>query len=240
MMTTTTRLFLVALLVGLLAISSYMLPELLEAKDVHLPAWELADMPSQFGSWRGADVELDEKIREQLLRDANSEVSRAYVDDQSNAVSLHLALFQDLDAGVRHSPINCYRGNGWREIGRETMDLRLQDGGTIPVSLTTWEKEGQRVLVMYWYQLGDHVLFNRWDLLSTRLKMWGQPSWPAMVKVLLQTTTSDADKEKSRERIQAVARYAQHWISQAQHPSNGDDVGGRPSAGPSPGQAEAL
>lgn len=230
MMNTTTRLIIVAILVGLLAGSTYVLPNSLKPKSIELPTtWDLAEMPLQFGSWQGAEVEVDPKVRDWLLLDADTVVHRAYGDDRNHVVSLHAALFSDLDAGVLHSPINCYRGNGWRELGRTRLMLHVSDETSIPVSLTTWEREGERVLVMYWYQLDEHILFNRWDLLWARVDMRGKETWPPLVKVLLQTPAADADK--ARERIQAIARSAYQWINQPAHQPTPGSPNHQPSAG---------
>lgn len=219
-MNTTTRLCIAAILVVLLAASSYLLPELLKPKNVVLPGWNLADMPRQFGSWQSAKVEVNPEIEEQILRDADAVVNRAYVDDADHIVSVHVALFRDLDAGVLHSPINCYRGNGWREVSREQVKLRGPEESSIPVSLSTWEREGGRVLVMYWYQLDEHILFDRLGLGLARVEMRNKETWPALVKVLLQT--SAADPEAARERIDAIARETHQWINQGDHqPTSG-------------------
>jgi EpsI family protein len=212
MMNTTTRLLIVVILVGLLATSSYVVPKCLKPKSVQLPDRNLADLPYQFGSWQGAESEVDPEVNKVLRLDADAVLDRAYEDDQNHVVSLHVALFSDLDAGIRHSPINCYRGNGWREVDRTTLTLNVSDESSIPVSLTTWEREGDRVLVMYWYQLGDHILFNRWDLFWARVDMRGKETWPALVKVLLQTRATDG--EKAKERIKVIARTVYQWINE--------------------------
>ena len=186
-------------------------------------------MPLQFGSWQGAEVEVDPKVRDWLLRDADAVVDRAYGDDQNHVVSLHAAFFSDLDVGVLHSPIACYRGNGWREVGRTRLMLHVSDETSIPVSLSTWERQGEQVLVMYWYQLDKQILFNRWDLFRARVKMRGKETWPALVKVLLQTSASDADK--ARERIQTIARSAYQWINQPAHQPSPGGPSDQPSAG---------
>ena len=42
--------------------------------------------------------------------------------------------------------------------------MEVAEDLTIAVSLTTWEKEEEKILVVYWYQLGQHVLYGRFDL----------------------------------------------------------------------------
>jgi len=213
MRNTTTRVFVVATIVVLVSASTYVMPQWLKAKNVQLPAWDVRDMPRQFDQWQGVDGELDPEITRRL--DADAWLDRVYRNDENRIVSLHVALFRDLDSGVRHSPINCYRGNGWREVGRESVELALPDGSSIPVSLGTWEREGERILVMYWYQLDRQILFDRVGLGLARWEIRSQQDWPPLIKVLLQTSAADTDV--ARKRIQFIAAKAYEWINQPSH-----------------------
>ena len=222
MTNTAIRVLILAILVGLLAASMYVMPQWLQPKSVQLPKWDPADMPLEFGSWQGAEVESDPEVQKRLLLDADAVVDRAYRDNDGNVVSVHAAFFRDLDAGVLHRPSNCYLGAGYRQERSERLALSLPDGSSIPVDLTTWEKEGKRVLVMYWYQLDEHILFDRGDLFWTRLKMRSKDTWPAMVKVLLQGSADDPDKDG--ERIQKVAGEVYQWINEPHQPSSAGPV----------------
>ena len=219
MKNTTIRLFIVAAIVVLIATLTYAFPRWLRPV-IRLPDRDFTEMPRQFGSWQEAEVEVDPEIQEVLRRDADVIVDRAYVDGENNVVSLHMAVFTKLDDGIRHSPFNCYRGQGWRELSRAKVALPVS-GRDIRVSLTTWEREGRQVLVMYWYQFGEHILFDRVDLARARWKMWGRETWPAMVKVLLQT--SAADEVVAKKHIEEVARMAHEWLD---HPVDEPDSGG--------------
>jgi EpsI family protein len=207
------RLLVVAILVGLLAASTHVVPEKLKPKSVQLPDWDLADMPLELGQWQGVEGDLDPEVTRAL--DAEAWVDREYRDEEDHAVSVHVALFTSLDDGVRHNPSNCYRGNGWRETERERLMLHFPDHPSIPVSLGTWTREGEQVLVMYWFQLSTHVIFDRWDLWLARLDLLDQDVWPAMVKVLLQADATEG--RAARERIEAVARGVYEWINQQDH-----------------------
>ena len=60
---------------------------------------------------------------------------------------------------------------------------------TIPVSISTWEyeKKNKKVMVVYWYQIGEHFLFGRWDLgIKIRWSLAGKPKWPALIKVMME------------------------------------------------------
>ena len=124
--------------------------------------------------------------------------------------------FDDPDAGVYHSPINCYRSNGWRLIRSRRWTCRFPTGRRSG-HLSTWECKGETILVAFWYRLGDHTLFERWDMGRVRWAMSGQKTWPPLVKVLLQTPTSRQGqllipRPASRnwpQRIQTVARPVQ-------------------------------
>lgn len=213
MRNTTTRVFVVAMFVVLLSASTYVMPQWLKAKNIQLPEWNLRDMPLQFDQWQGVSGELDPEITGRLGADVW--LDRVYRDDQNRIVSLHVALFRDLDGGVFHSPINCYRSAGWRELGQAEVELPIPGKPSIPVSLGTWEREGERILVMYWYQLDQQILFDRVGLGLARWKMRSEQNWPPLIKVLLQT--SAADTEDAKKQIQFIAAKAYEWINQPSH-----------------------
>jgi EpsI family protein len=223
MTNTTVRLVIVAVLVGLLATLAYAFPRWL-SPEIRPPDRDITEIPRQFGSWQDVEVdEMDPKIKEILLRDADVIEDRHYADEKNNIVSLHMAVFTKLDDGIRHSPFNCYRGQGWRELNRADVMLPVSDK-SIRVSLTTWERDGQRVMVMYWYQFGEHILFDRLDLGKARLKMRGKKTWPAMVKVLLQTSASD--QVLAKRRIEDIAGMAYEWLNQpVDEPNSGSPAG---------------
>ena len=87
---------------------------------------------------------------------------------------------------------------------------------TIPVSLSTWEQKGERLLVVYWYQLGEHVLFDRWDLgMKIRWSLRGRPKWPALIKVMLQIPAPDPEEAKPV--ILDFAKQVAAWENQPKH-----------------------
>ena len=175
-----------------------------------LPERDFQEMPLQFGPWRGEEVELDPRVF--MRTGADIVVDRAYRDDTPHPVSVHVALFRDPDVGIFHSPMNCYRVNGWQVEEGARVELQVADNSSIPVSLTTWKREGERILVMYWYQLGEHVVFDRWDLGKVRLKMAGGKTWPALIKVLMQTSAPDL--EEAEVRMRGLAAHVHNWVSE--------------------------
>jgi EpsI family protein len=122
-------------------------------------------------------------------------------------------MFKSPEAGVYHSPLNCYRSQGWQLMKETRENLPISDGLIVPVSLTTWEREGERVMVVYWYQIGEHVLFGRWDLgWKVRWSLRGRPKWPALVKVMLQMSAPEVEDAKTT--ILGFAEQVAKWENQ--------------------------
>ena len=82
--------------------------------------------------------------------------------------------------------------------------------------MTTWTRNGEKVIVAYWYEVGDHTMFERQDLLKTQWAMCGKTKWPVMFKVLLEMP---ADRSRAGE-----GRTPRTWPS-----SCGEVVGSKSS-----------
>jgi EpsI family protein len=211
---TAMRIYFVALVILATYGGARLVRAALEPPEVDLPGWTFRELPIQFGDWHGADATMDPKIA--VATEANIIVNREYRDDHGHAVSIHTAVFKRPDKGVYHSPVNCYRAAGWQKTEDTREKLKISDGLTIPVSVTTWEREGERVVVVYWFQLGEHVLFGRWDLgLGVRWSLRGQPKWPPLIKVLLQIQAPD--REDARTTILSFAEQLAKWEYQPDH-----------------------
>lgn len=187
----------------------------LQPPEVQLPSWTFHDLPTQLGDWQGEDREGDPEIDKAVGAAPGRIMNRLYRDELGHVVSMHTAMFTDPVEGVYHSPLNCYRANGWELRDKTREELRLFDDLSIPVSLTTWRREGNRALVVYWYQLGEHVLFGRLDLgLNVRWSLAGQPKWPPLVKVMLQIPVTELEESKAT--ILSFAEQVARWENQPQ------------------------
>jgi len=206
---TATRILISTVLVTLVYGGAYAVRAGKTSVVIVMPDWDLGDLPMQLGEWRGEETELDPR----LFRATGAEkiVNRVYRNSSGSTASLHAAIFEDIDAGAEHTPRNCYRNAGWKRI--EDVPLQLQAGNKpgISVRSTTWEREGERILVIFWYQLGEHTLFNRMDLGTLRWEMAGRKSWPAMVKVLLQIPLG-SDDNATKAQLKGVAEHIYGWI----------------------------
>ena len=208
------RLWIVTALVATGYGATYLVQASTEPPEVRLPDWNFAEMPQQLGDWRGENMELDPKIMVRL--GAASVTDRMYRNETGQSVSSHTAIFADPREAVDHRPDSCYRGAGWLKIDETSAEVSIGENRTIPVYFTTWERNGDRVLVVYWYQIGEQVILDRMGLGTLRWTMRGQPVWPATVKVLLQTSAW-GDPDDAKASILNIAEQIGKWINQPSH-----------------------
>jgi EpsI family protein len=211
--TPTIRVYLMIVAIGAAYGGSKLVQTAITQPEVAMPSWSFDELPMQLGDWLGEDTALDPKITAALK--AERVKDRIYQDSLGHVISLHTAMFKDAVEGVYHTPINCYRANGW-DLKKDVIEnLRVSDDLTIPVRVLTYEheKDRQRVMVAYWYQLGEHVLFGRWDLgVKVRLSLRGRPTWPALVKVMVQIPVADTDDAKAA--LLAFVEFVAKWENQ--------------------------
>jgi EpsI family protein len=201
---------------------SYLVQAATEPPEVEKPNWTLRDFPLQFGVWHGEETELDSRLA--AATGADMIVNRNYRDESGNTVSMHTATFEDPAEGVYHSPLNCYRSSGWKRTGETREDVKVAEDLSISVSVSTWEKEGEKIVVVYWFQLGRHLLYERFDLGTIRWSMRGQPTWPVLVKVMLHVTMAGTSDPKTVA-LNFAQQYAE-WLNQPEHRKYLDRWGG--------------
>jgi EpsI family protein len=209
----TLRLYIVVVLILAASGFSWVLKLQTNPPDVEMPGWTFQDLPMELGNWRGEAAKLDPEVAKATRADFITD--RLYQDDAANVVSIHSAMFKDPNAGVYHNPLNCYRAAGWKNVGEAKEEITASKDFTFQVSLTTWEKESQRIYVVYWYQLGEHVLYERFDLGAIRWSMRGQPKWPVLTKVMLQTMVKE--NEESKTLILDFAKLVAEWLNGPKH-----------------------
>jgi EpsI family protein len=173
-----------------------------------LPDWRLSELPLQFGPWRGTEAELDEELTKAI--DADDVTERLYENNRGDVVYAHAASFLRYSFGVTHNPYVCYRGAGWEVEEDRNLTLQFADDVTLDVPLVVWRRGGDRVMTLYWYQLGDQYLLDRPGLAIARLHFLGQQTWPPLSKVLLQTTATSPIEDE--ENLKSVAEHIGRWL----------------------------
>lgn len=180
---------------------------------VTLPDWSLQELPDQFGDWHGKEIKLDPTIT--AATGAAMIVDRNFQRGLEQSVILHTAMFKNPRDGVYHSPLNCYAAGGWKKIDESVEKVQVADNLTVPVNVVAWEKGNQRILVAFWYQLGDYVVHDRFELGLLRRKMHGQEEWPVLFKVMTQIDVNDP--EQAKKSLLDLTTQVGKWLNQPDH-----------------------
>ncbi len=171
----------------------------------------IQEMPRQLGTWTAEDSPPDPEIFK--ATGAEMAIDRLYRDKKGNTVSLHSAVFlEDFRTGVTgvpHPPEICYPASGYQLAGGETVYLDAESSPSRSARLLTFDKQGQRIYCLFWYQLGG-TTYCTGDAQRRLIHTFrGQTTWPPVVKVMLQTAAVDPAEAKSR--LTALAALAFDW-----------------------------
>jgi EpsI family protein len=185
------------------------------------PARSLEEFPMEValesGTWKGQTAKLDEQTF--YYTEADFAVSRVYFKD-GRRLSFLLAEYNNPRAGLYHNPMNCYNSQGFTLVsGVEMRPLKARNRPETKVSLATWERKNvavsEKVMVVYWYEVGDYTMYERHDLLKTQWAMRGKRQWPVMFKVLLEMPVGES-VSKTETDILNMAEYTREWLASAQ------------------------
>jgi hypothetical protein len=176
---------------------------------------DFRQMPLRLGSWEGEYHSMDEKLLARVGADAC--INATYRNSENKAISAHLAAFSNWNTGMYHNPMIVYRAAGWKFSSQSYESVQVNNGVPFRVSLSTWQKKQNWVLVLYWYQLGDRILFQRSDLGNLDLVSHDKAPHPPLVKVLLQI--DDFGTEAGKNVMKELAGEIRTWLDGAhKHP----------------------
>ena len=114
---------------------------------------DIHHLPLRLDKWQGVEQQLDQDTFVHIGADVV--VSRAYHDDAEQEVRMHVAVFGSKpDDGVYHAPTNCYPSSGWTLVEHSRVPVQVPGHKEQMVDLTTWERKGDTVHVVYWYRMG--------------------------------------------------------------------------------------
>ena len=169
----------------------------------------LDEMPRTFGIWTGEDIRLDP----QVFRAIGSQmaIDRRY-RSRDGVVELHSDVFTKMfmRAGVRtpHQPEECYANGGFVVETSETVQLESPNKKPQPARLLTLSHDGNRVYCLYWYQVDETTFWNTDEQRRVVQAFRGRPTWPPMLKVMLQTSADTPAEAKQRLTSLAALIYA--------------------------------
>jgi EpsI family protein len=164
---------------------------------------QFAQVPLEFGPWRGVDVPLEASIVQ--TADADSFLCRRYVNAaRRTAVTLYVA------DGVRtrdllpHRPDVCYPAAGWTLESAAPVRVALDDGGSLPATLYVFGRgglDGRGVTVLSFFVVDGEVHPGVGRLRSA---FWQVPN--RVQQVQMTCAQDDALDARSREVVTEFAR----------------------------------
>jgi len=160
-----------------------------EPSEIRRPNVSLAELPTELGPWKGHDTPIDPRLWVAIR--AAEVVDRAYENPQGGRLIAEVAAFLSDEIDPPHMPQVCYTKAGWINKSQKDVQLRVGDDETRPARIVTFEQEGQRVHVLYWYQWGQAHVLDAQTMRQERWKLFGQKTWPPLIKVMVQTSLSD-------------------------------------------------
>jgi hypothetical protein len=164
----------------------------------------LGDLPLVLGSWTGKETEVDQRIFAAV--DAEEQINRVYSNRSGASITTHFATWTRLNPGMPHGPQECYHSAGWRLV--QSRIRALPDRPDVQVIVDIYERSGQQVVALYWYQMDSRAFADREEWRKVRRQQWGNREWPPLSKVLLQTDGADDAESRLTEIASAIYDFA--------------------------------
>jgi exosortase D (VPLPA-CTERM-specific) len=192
-----------ALVLGVAASASFLLPERVEARPER--SW-FVDFPMTLGAWSGRQEKIEDEYLDALKLD---DYLMADFTNGRSVVNLYSAYYaSQREAQSVHSPRSCIPGGGWRINTFEQVAIPGDTGApALRVNRAVIELGDQRELVYYWFKQRDRLLTNdylvKWYIFVdafTRRRTDG-----ALVRLVTQLARGESESAADA-RLQAFAR----------------------------------
>jgi exosortase D (VPLPA-CTERM-specific) len=111
----------------------------------------LTEFPLQLGKWHGQQVTISKRQLESL--NPSAILTRVYAAQDSPApIELYVAYYSRQESGATmHSPLHCIPGAGWEVDKTSLRNVPSGDGPKILANQMVFQKNDERMLVVYWY-----------------------------------------------------------------------------------------
>ncbi len=189
------RTLVAALLVATITVSTAAVRRAGWPRNVTMPAWNLEDLPLRLGEWSGKTVPLDPQVFRAIGADVV--VDRLYSDPASRQVSCHTAIFTRYEVFLPHGPRECYTGSGYRVLAESPVVFDTPGGSTVHAGLLEIVRDDMPAYVLFWYQLGENTCWDQAGVKPSFRALRGSEQWPALSKVMLQSSASNAKEAKA-------------------------------------------
>lgn len=154
----TWRFIVLYILLGLAAVYVHTRSE--ASVPVNIP---LDQFPQRAGEWSMVgQARFDERTLANLL--PTDYMSRSYENSNGERVSLYIGYHDGgPNSGPIHSPKQCLPGSGWNRLYDESR-LIVVDGEPVDYVSSVYQKDSQKQMFLYWFQVRDQLLTNEYAL----------------------------------------------------------------------------
>ena len=122
-----------------------------------LPDW--SSIPYQLGEWSGTDGQFDPLYGSDP---ADTRLLRLYRQGTNPPVIAYVGFFSDLATILEvHTPELCYPAQGWTIVSSTKPMTGTFRGTRIPATQIVTDKNGDRRLVVWWYNAGPRPFETR-------------------------------------------------------------------------------
>ena len=164
----------------------------------------LAQLSYQVGPWSGEDEPVSDRVLEKL--GTKDVLLRTYAGNDRQSVGLYVSFFARQGQGeISHSPRNCLPGAGWQPVSAQRIPYPFGSGAPGEINEIVFGKEGQRLLVYYWFRERERILASEY-----RVKWYLM--WDAMTRgrsdgaLIRVSTLVGGSEEAARQRCLAFMR----------------------------------
>lgn len=162
-------------------------------------------VPTEIGEFLGESQEISEA--EATAAGVTDYLFKVYTKPGSDGrewISLYVGYYESQTQGKTiHSPKNCLPGGGWEPLSSVVASIPVSGWGLVSVNRYLLQQEGERVMVLYWYQGRGRVAQNeyavKFDLL--RDAALRRRTDEALVRVVVPLTGTEQDAFRRAEEV---------------------------------------
>lgn len=181
------------------------------------PRLPLQSLPHQLGVWRGADLPIENDVRNVLGR--GDFLARSYQRDPSDPanVEVFIAYFPSQRNGETiHSPKHCLPGDGWFPLESSQIMVDVSGHAPFPANRYLIARGDDRALVLYWYWAHDRAVANeylaKYYLLADAIRLNRSDGAMIRISTALHAETVDSAQQRlvafASELVPVINRYA--------------------------------
>ncbi|MCF6267928.1 MAG: EpsI family protein [Desulfuromusa sp.] len=129
----------------------------------------LASFPQKAGDWTmTGQARFDERVLAVLL--PTDYLSRSYEDSKGHRLSIYIGFHNGgQKSGPIHSPKQCLPGSGWNRFEQGINKVSIGEL-SIPYVHAIYQKDTEKQLFLYWFQVRDAILTNEYALKLAMIK----------------------------------------------------------------------